>query len=156
MGEVEQTEAKQRRAKSELDSRTFNNGQIYLFRRADYKKPTWFCRVKVPGAKGYVTLSTKTTDEHTAFNFATAIYNKSLVKVLNGQELKGKRVGVALSEYTRVLSLTLKQKLSTKYRIAYLNRIIPFFGALELNALTSSTLVDLFEWMRENLSLIHI
>ena len=146
---VENSPPKLRRAKKELDSRTFNEGQIYLFRRADYKKPTWFCRVKVPGAKGYVTLSTKSTDEHVAFNFATGIYNKSLVKVLNGKELKGKRVAAALSEYVTVLSSTLTQKLSTQYRIAYLDRIRPFFGAIELNALTSSTLVDLFDWMKD-------
>jgi integrase len=150
MDGVETNQLKQRRAKTELESKTFNDGQIYLFRRADYKKPTWFCRVKIPGAKGYVTLSTKTTDEHTAFTFATSVYNKSLVKILSGQELRGKRVSVALTEYTSVLSLTLKQKLSTKYRIAYLNRIVPFFGPLELNSLTSSTLVDLFDWMKEN------
>jgi hypothetical protein len=43
-----------RKAKTELESRSFKDGAIYLFRRADYKKPTWFCRVKVPNAKGYV------------------------------------------------------------------------------------------------------
>ena len=43
---------RERKAKAELDSRTFKDGAIYLFRRADYVKPTWFCRIKVPGAKG--------------------------------------------------------------------------------------------------------
>ncbi len=52
-----------RKAKTELESRSFKDGAIYLFRRADYKKPTWFCRVKVPNTKGYVSCSTKTTDE---------------------------------------------------------------------------------------------
>jgi len=47
-----------RKPKKELDSRSFKDGAIYLFKRADYKKPTWFCRVKVPSAKGYVSCST--------------------------------------------------------------------------------------------------
>ena len=58
--------------KTELDSRTFRNGAISLFRRADYKKLTWFCRVKVPGAKGCLSCSTKTTDEHEAFKLHIA------------------------------------------------------------------------------------
>jgi hypothetical protein len=58
---------KSRKAKTELESKAFKDGAIYLFKRADYVKPTWFCRVKVPGTKGYVSCSTKTTDEHAAY-----------------------------------------------------------------------------------------
>ncbi len=61
------SEKKIRKAKSELESKSFKDGAIYLFKRADYVKPTWFCRVKVPGAKGYISQSTKTTDEHAAY-----------------------------------------------------------------------------------------
>lgn len=38
---------KTRQPKTELESKSFKDGAIYLFKRADYKKPTWFCRVKV-------------------------------------------------------------------------------------------------------------
>jgi integrase len=50
-----------------LDSKTFKDGAIYLYRRADYKKPTWFIRLKIPGAKGYIWKTSKTTDEHAAY-----------------------------------------------------------------------------------------
>ena len=59
-----------RKPKEALDNRSFMDGAIYLFRRADYKKPTWFCRVRVPKRTGYISCSTKTTDEHKAFSFA--------------------------------------------------------------------------------------
>ena len=42
-----------RKPKKELESRSFKDGAIYLFKRADYKKPTWFCltrRCVVPNA----------------------------------------------------------------------------------------------------------
>ena len=45
---------RERKAKTELESRSFRDGAIYLFKRADYVKPTWFCRVKVPNAKHHV------------------------------------------------------------------------------------------------------
>ena len=43
-----------------LESKTFKDGAIYLYRRADYKKPTWFIRLKVPGLKGYLWKSSQT------------------------------------------------------------------------------------------------
>jgi hypothetical protein len=52
--------------KAALESRIFKDGAIYLFKRADYKKPTWFCRINIPHVKGYVYGSTKTTNEHQA------------------------------------------------------------------------------------------
>jgi hypothetical protein len=71
-----------RKPNEALDNRSFMDGAIYLFRRADYKKPTWFCRVKVPKRTGYISCSTKTTDEHKAFSFAEDLYNKTLAQVL--------------------------------------------------------------------------
>ena len=139
-----------RPSKKPLESRTFRDGQIYLFRRQDYKKPTWFCRVKVPGAQGYISKSTRTTDEHAAYKFADDLYNRSLVKVISGHELAGKRVSAAIKEFTEILDAPLTKKLSIKYRIQFLKRISPFFGKLHLTEMTTSTLSDLFDWMRDH------
>ena len=86
---------RQRKAKTELESRSFKDGAIYLFKRADYVKPTWFCRVKVPNAKGYVSYSTKTTDEHQAFAFANDLFCKTLVKAASGQEVNSEKTTYA-------------------------------------------------------------
>ena len=85
MGETSEVSKRkiERKAKTELESRSFREGAIYLFKRADYVKPTWFCRVKVPNSKGYVSCSTKTTDEHQAFAFANDLYNKTFLAHLN-------------------------------------------------------------------------
>ena len=58
---------KRRAAPKVLDSKTFKDGAIYLYRRAEYKKPTWFIRLKIPGAKGYVWKSSRSTDEYVAY-----------------------------------------------------------------------------------------
>ena len=55
------SKSRDRAPQQELESRTFKDGAIYLYRRAEYKKPTWYLRIKVPGAKGYVWRSSKTT-----------------------------------------------------------------------------------------------
>lgn len=44
--------ARKRAEPKVLESKTFKDGAIYLYRRADYKKPIWFIRTKVPGARG--------------------------------------------------------------------------------------------------------
>ena len=142
------TNKKKRKPKVLLENKVFRDGQIYLFRRADYKKPIWFCRVKVPGAKGYVSQSTKTTDEHEAYKFADNLYNQSLVRVIGGQELNGKRVSAAMSEYVDTLKLDLTPKFSTKLRIKFLERVAPSFGKLMLSDFTTANIIDLYDHMR--------
>ncbi len=142
------TDKRKRKPKEILENKVFRDGQIYLFRRADYKKPIWFCRVKVPGAKGYVSQSTKTTDEHEAFKFADNLYNQSLVRVIGGQELNGKRVSAAISEYVDTLKLDLTPKFSTKLRIKFLERVAPSFGKLMLSDFTTANIIDLYDHMR--------
>ena len=142
------TDTRKRKPKEILENKVFRDGQIYLFRRADYKKPIWFCRVKVPGAKGYVSQSTKTADEHEAYKFADNLYNRSLVRVIGGQELNGKRVSTAMSEYVETLKLDLTPKFSTKLRIKFLERVAPSFGKLMLSDFTTANIIDLYDHMR--------
>ena len=142
------TDTRKRKPKEILENKVFRDGQIYLFRRADYKKPIWFCRVKVPGAKGYVSQSTKTADEHEAYKFADNLYNRSLVRVIGGQELNGKRVSTAMSEYVETLKLDLTPKFSTKLRIKFLERVAPSFGKLMLSDFTTANIMDLYDHMR--------
>ena len=140
----------ERKAKTELESRTFKDGAIYLFKRADYVKPTWFCRVKVPNSKGYVSTSTKTTDEHQAFAFANDLYNKTFLKVANGQDLHSKRVTVAISEYVAGIEAMGNIKSTMLTRIQFLKHTEKFFGTIRIKEVTGATLADLNVWMVQN------
>ncbi len=136
-----------RKEKQELESRSFKDGAIYLFRRADYKKPTWFCRVKVPNAKGYVSCSTKTTDEHQAF--ANDLFHKTLVSVANGKDLRSKKVAVALTEFVKHLTEAEKHRSTLHDKLLFLNRLQEFFIGKRLNEVNTKTLIELNEWLRE-------
>jgi len=149
MGTTDDSPSRRRRPKTELDSRTFKDGAIYLFRRADYKKPTWFCRVKVPGAKGYVSQSTKTTDEHAAYKFADDLFHQCLVRAASGQHLNSKKVAVAIKEYTAEASATGPPSFSKKLRLQFLTRTTEFFGTMRLQEITTATLADLNVWLHE-------
>ena len=141
---------KSRKAKTELESKAFKDGAIYLFKRADYVKPTWFCRVKVPGAKGYVSCSTKTTDEHAAYKFADDLFHKSLVRVHSGQELNSKKVLAALKEYVEYVEENEKENLSRYIKLSFMRKWMGFFGNHRLKELNTATLLELNEWTQKN------
>lgn len=140
---------KTRKSKTELDSRSFRDGQFYLYRRADYKKPTWFCRVKVLGAKGYIAQSTKTTDEHAAYKFADDLFLKGLARVASGQEIASKRVSQAIKEYVNEASILGEPTFSKKLQLQFLLRAEQFFGTMSLKDITTSTLLDLNLWLHK-------
>lgn len=52
------------------NKRTLRDGRILLFQRSDTKGAIWQMRLRVPGIKGYVPLSTKTSDEYEARQIA--------------------------------------------------------------------------------------
>ena len=141
---------RERKAKTELESRSFRDGAIYLFKRADYVKPTWFCRVKVPNAKGYVSCSTKTTDEHQAFAFANDLFNRTLVKAASGQEVNSKKTTIAIKEFVTHIKATESKRATTTTRAQFLEKTATFFGTKRLKEITTSTLMDLNDWIVVN------
>jgi integrase len=138
-----------RQPKTDLDSRTFKDGAIYLYRRADYKKPTWFCRIKVTGAKGYVHASTKTTDEHAAYKFADDLFLRSLAKVHSGQDIQSKRVAIALREFIGFIEKNEKPSQSRVIKLSVVNGWDGFFGNKRLKEITTATLVEMNQWISD-------
>ncbi len=104
---------RKRKSKSELESRSFKDGAIYLFKRADYKKPTWFCRIKIPNGPGYVSCSTKTTDEHQAFAFANDLHTQIIVKAASGKDINAKKIASAIDEFVNTLKEDGRRRRST-------------------------------------------
>ena len=149
MDDTDQKQKRERKAKTELHSKTFKDGAIYLFKRADYVKPTWFCRVKIPGAKGYVSCSTKTTDEHAAYKFADDLFHKSLVKVHNGQDLNSKKVTAALKEFIDFIEKNEKPSQSKVIKLSVVKGWERFFGNHRLKEITTATLVEMNQWISD-------
>ena len=138
-----------------LTSKSFRDGAIYLFLRGDYLKPIWFCRVKVPGAKGYLYRSTRTSDEHEAFKFADDLYNRALVKVLSGANPHARRIGKAIDAFvTRFDSQ--RSRLSIQYKILLLERCKPFLAGKTFDELDTALLSGLIGCLSENSSKGHL
>lgn len=142
---VDELQKRQRKPKTELESRSFKDGAIYLYRRADYKKPTWFCRIKVAGVKGYVHASTKTTNEHAAYKFADDLYTASLVKSASGHDLNSRRIANVIKDYTKAHKAKAEKVLSVKLRNQFLERTIGFFKNDRLGDLSTAKFSQLFD-----------
>lgn len=138
-------------ARKTLVSKKFKDGAIYLFLRGDYRKPIWFCRVKVPGAKGYVYRSTRTSDEHQAFKFADDLYHRTLVKVLGGVTVGGKRIGTAIDACVKRFEPH-RSRLSIDYKILLLERCRPFVGTKSFDELDTAFLSKLISDLAERSS----
>lgn len=144
---VDPPESRTPQGKNVLKSKTFKDGEIYLFVRRDYKKPTWFCRIKVPGMSGYVSRSTRTTDEHLAYKFADNLYHQQLVKVHTGGVSNGPRVTTGIDRYIERFEPDVKQ--SVQYRILLLKRVKPLLGRQTFDDLTTATISKLTDDLRK-------
>jgi integrase len=127
-----------------VESKTFRDGLIYLYKRRDYKKPTWLCRIKIPAGKGYVTRSTGTGDEHRAYKFAADLYDQLLVKSLTGDASIGKRMGPVIDAYVAHLEPQ-KGSLSVKYKILLMKRVKPFLERKTFDELSTAMLSKLVD-----------
>ncbi len=91
--------AQARAAKADLESRTFLDGAIYLYRRKNSTQGKWDIRLKVLGHKGYIIRSSGTANEHEAYNRAHELYLDCLVKQQAGRSLDAKRISLGLDDF---------------------------------------------------------
>ena len=120
-----------------IASKTFRDGLIYIYQRADYRKPTWLCRVKVPGGRGFVTRSTGTGDEHQAFKFADDLYNQLLVNSLTGAAAPAKRIGPVIDAYIRRNEPN-RIRQSIHHKILLMQRVKPSLGQKTFDEITTA------------------
>ncbi len=129
---------------SVIESKTFRDGLIYLYKRADFKKPTWLCRIKVPGTKGYINRSTKTGDEHQAFKFADDLYNQLHIKYLKGEAPVGKRIGPAIDAYIKRFEPQ-RDRSYFHYKILLMELVKPFLERLTFEELSTAAVSQLID-----------
>lgn len=110
------------------ESKTFRDGLIYLYQRADFKKPTWLCRVKVPNGSGYVNrLPTKKRDNKVSvfdWSLGTGVANPR--DLVNAAEFYSKAISMdaGLASAYRGLGLSLLKTGQTSEGQAALRRYL--------------------------------
>lgn len=128
-----------------LESRTFKDGAIYLFVRTDYIKPTWFVRIKVPGVRGYISRSSRTTNEYEAYKFAEDLYNESLGKLHAGLNVNAKRISVGISEFIKHHEGTDLPSTSLNHTITLANRLLPSLRSKTFDQIDTQLVSEMLE-----------
>jgi integrase len=128
--------------KNVLESRTFKDGAIYLFVRADYKKPTWMCRIKVPNRLGYIYRSTRTTNEHEAYTYAENLYYRELALAYGVPKPSGRKIGKAIDAYLERFD-SQRSQLSIHYKLLLIERCRLFLEKKTFDSLDTQTLSEL-------------
>jgi uncharacterized protein YbgA (DUF1722 family) len=85
-----------------------------------------------------------------AFKFADDLFLKSLGRVANGGDLKSKKVLAAIDEYKQHVAETQKHRSRIDDKIKLFERLKTFFASYRLKEITTATLAELTDWMREN------
>jgi integrase len=88
-----------RSKKQALESRTFLNGAIYLYKRKDSRQGCWDVRLKIYGHKGYIHRTSGTPDEHEAYSRAYAAYLDLVAMQRAGRGLDTKRITTGLDAF---------------------------------------------------------
>lgn len=131
------------------ESRKFRDGAIYLYKRSDFKKPTWLCRVKHPNGNGYVTRSTKTGDEHQAYRFADNLYHELIAESYGKPRATGKKLGPVIDSYIKQLEPQAARK-SIHYKMLLMKRVKPFLGGKTIDDLSTSLISQLVVFQTAN------
>ncbi len=120
------------------------DGRVILYHRPQRKKPTWQCRISVPGATGYKRFSTHETDQRKAERIGLEKYEELYFKVRKGGSLTGKPFVTLYSEWVESFgtnpSLN-EQTMMDKGK----RKALGFFGSKPIDEIKESDLHQLMD-----------
>ena len=133
----------------------FHDGKITLFKRDESHQ--WQCRFKIPTGKWHQA-STNKTDANEAKSQAVIIYETAQINISQGLSLTTRTFGQMAKEVVDEMarSATLKKWKRTykDYEIVLRKYLIPFFGKMDVNAITAKDIGNFEEWRLSQMGII--
>ncbi len=141
----------------QLDTQTFEDGAVTLYRRSDHRNPRWYFRLKLLGVPTCKPQSTKTADFHRAKTIAMCEYYRLLSKQQNAEPLfpkKFKDVAEAFLAHQCYRNSILDRgghKGLSDGRLHYQDNVvrrwfIPYFGEWHIDRITTTKVDEFWEW----------
>lgn len=129
------------------------DGKLTVFKRAG--SPFYNARVYVPGARKYVSKTTKTADLHQAIEFGRKLYMKISIKIDEGIPVIEMRVGRAVDLYMNECEMLVKrgafsESVYSKNRKNVRNYVKPYFKDRALSSIAHSEEEAYFLWRLKN------
>lgn len=129
------------------------DGRIVLYKRPGQKIPKWQVDIKVPGALGKKTLSTRTSDIDEAKRFAVDHYDQLSIHVFAGGQLKAHSFRSVFEEWkasSRVAGKTVHGG-PWEETVARVERYaLEFFDRTDIQKIGSKEFVDFLIWRETN------
>ena len=140
---------------SGLDSKVDvkGDGSVVLYKKHWLKNPKWIARLKVTGAKGYKTFSTKTTDQREAERIALDAYEEAYFRVKGGGLLNAKTFGDVFEEWKKSFHLLAANRQGggwedTAKRVE--DYALVYFGDTMIDRINSASFQDYWIWRKSN------
>lgn len=140
-------------AEERIDVR--GDGRIILYKRKGLKNPKWQTRIRVPNAREYKTVTTKTADLFDAKRFALDLYEELYLHVKAGGSVQSKTFRQVYDEWANSQDggeagsrPKPKSQTETVERIA--SYALEFFGARRIDTIRKADFTNYWEWRKHN------
>lgn len=129
------------------------DGRIILYKREGLKDPKWQARIRIPNAKGYKIVTTKTSDVKEAERFAANLYEDLYLHVKAGGSLQTKTFRQVFDEWTDYAKSMGHTRQGGSWD-STIGRVevyaLRFFGDFKINAIGKSEFTDFWAWRKSN------
>lgn len=129
------------------------DGRVVIYKRADLKNPKWQVRIRVPNAKGYKVVSSKTENQREAERFALDLYEDVYLHVKSGGSIQSKTFRQVFDEWKRTVT-TLGHTRQGGSWDATIVRIesyaLTFFGPMKIDSIGPKEFADFWVWRKSN------
>lgn len=129
------------------------DGRIVIYKRADLKNPKWQIRIRVPNAAGYKVVSAKTENQREAERFAENLYEELYFHVKAGGSIQSRTFKQVFEEWKKHVT-TMGHTRQGGSWVGTIERVetyaARFFGAMKIEAITSSDFTNYWEWRKTN------
>lgn len=139
----------------ELDERidVRGDGRIMLYKRPGLKNPKWQVRLRIPGAKEYKIVSTRTAKLSAAEAFAQNLYDDLSLTIRGGGSIRSKTFNQVFHEWAASIQLMENVRLreSKSGTVERVRRYaVQYFGTKKIDEIKSSDFQHFWHWRKEN------
>lgn len=126
------------------------DGRIVMYLRPA-KVPKYYVRLKVPGATGYKTISTKTSDRSEAVQLARDFYDDLRLRVKSGGSLKSNTYGDVFKKWKLSRQNSFSQEKKIDRTVEYVETYsLGYFGKTAIEELSTKDFHVYWDWRKIN------
>lgn len=137
--------------KGRIDLR--GDGRLLLFQRGEIKSQNWYARIRVPNARRYKTISTKTENQRAAERVALDAYEDLYLHLKGGGSINTKTFKQVFNEWKKSITTMGPTRHGGSWD-ATIDRVetyaLKFFGQMRIDQIKPGDFLDYWAWRKTN------